>query len=298
MTDPRKIIIDCDPGIDDAVALMLATASPALDLVAVTAVHGNKPISTTVANARRVLDLVGADDVPVYQGAARPLLLDAVPDNDYYGADGLGDVGLPPASREPDPGIAAEKLVEIVMAAPEKSITVCPIGPMTNLALAMRLEGRFAGRLSGVCAMGGDFGHGPKEEFNVRTDPAAVDIVLRSGAALTLVPYDVTRILHADDPTLATLAASGDRRGEAAAAMERQRNPVGSALHDPCAIAALIDPGLITSERGTIRIEWRDQQGEGITEFEPADDGPHRLVRSVDHGRLMALLIALLTDQA
>jgi inosine-uridine nucleoside N-ribohydrolase len=291
MSTARRIVIDCDPGIDDAAALLLAIADPDTGIAAITCVHGNKPVDVTTANARRILDLAGRHDIPVHRGAERPLLLPAKPDDDYYGHDGLGDIGLPPPSRQPDAHHAVDLLVETVMTEPPGTIWVCAIGPLTNVALAMRLENRFAGRLAGLIVMGGDVAPGAPAEFNIGTDPAAVDVVFRSEAPLTLVPYNVTRAVHATAETLSTLAASGSKAANAVAGMQQTRDPAGSALHDALALATLFAPDLFEYADGTVTVEWRDAAHEGETVFTPSAGGRHRVVTGLDATAFERLLI-------
>ena len=293
MSTGRRIVIDCDPGIDDAVALLLATAHPDLDLLAVTCVSGNKPVDITTANARRVLDLAGRSDVPVHRGADRPLLNPAKPDRDFYGRDGLGDIGLPAPSRQPDAAFAADAIVDTVMSAPAGAISLCAIGPLTNIALAMRKERRLAGNLAELVVMGGNLDPGADAEFNISTDPAAAQIVLSSEAPLTLVPYNVTREVHAGAHTLDALAASSKATASAAAAMLRFREPEGSALHDVCALAFIIAPDLLEARTGTVEVEWRAPAREGMTlATDPGDR--HRIVTGADVAAFERLLISSL----
>ncbi len=294
MSAAWRIVIDCDPGIDDAAALLLAIADPDTEIAAVTCVHGNKPVDVTTANARRILDLANRQDISVHRGAERPLLIPAKPDDHYYGRDGLGDIGLPPPSRQPDARHAVDVLVETVMTKPSGSVWVCALGPLTNVALAMRMESRFAGRLAGLVVMGGDLSPGASAEFNIGTDPAAANIVFGSEARLTLVPYNVTRAVHATPETLAALAASESKAANAVAAMQQTRDPAGSALHDAFALATLFAPDLFEFAEGTVTVEWRDAAREGETAFAPSAGARHRVVTGLDATAFERLLISSL----
>jgi len=291
MSAPRRIVIDCDPGIDDAAAILLALADPSIEIAAITCVDGNSAVDTTVANARRILDLANRPDIPVYRGADRPLLQSAPERGDYYGRDGLGDIGLPEPSRGPDGGRAAEVMIDTVMAQPPDSVTLVAIGPLTNVALAMRLEPRFAGRLAGIVVMGGDVAPGAAAEFNVGTDAAAAAIVFSSEARITLTPYTITKPLHASTQALESLAVSTSLPAKAVAAMQQTRDPAGSALHDAYAIATLLKPALFHFDTGTVSVDWR---GDGVTTFTPGAGGSHRVVSGVDSIGFDRFLVASL----
>ncbi|MFC3134347.1 nucleoside hydrolase, partial [Microbaculum marinum] len=283
------------PGTADPPAILMALADPRLDVLALTCVHGNKPLDVTTANALRILDLAGRPDVPVYAGADRPLLIPAAADGDYYGSDGLGDTGLPQPTRGPAAAHAVDALLETVATAPPASIWLCAIGPLTNVALAMRMDPGFASRLGGLVVMGGNVAPGAPAEFNIATDPAAAEIVFSSEAALTLTPYDVTRVRHASSPTLDALAASASHPAQAVAAMQRSRSPAGSALHDAFALATLTAPDLFAFAEGSVRVDWRDPDRQGVTHFTARAGGRHRVVRDVDAAGFERLLVASLT---
>lgn len=293
----RRLIIDCDPGIDDAVTLLIAAAHPAHDLQAITCVAGNKPVDVTSENARRVLDLAGRPNVPVHRGAERPLLDPLPDDRNYYGADGIGDIGLPDASRPPDPGHAVDAIVDTVMSAPAGTISLCAIGPLTNVALAFRKEPELAARLGALTIMGGDVGPDAAAEFNISTDAAAAHIVFSSDASLTLVSYDITRTVQAGAASLDRLAATSSQTARAAGAMLRFRKPEGSALHDVVALAALVAPDLFTFQTGTVGVEWRDVDSQGMTTFTPEAGGRHRVVTAIDRPAFERFLLASLTGE-
>ena len=208
---PRAIVIDTDPGIDDAMAIAVAMSSPELDVVALTTTFGNHDVEVTTANAQRILDLIGHPDVPVVAGAARPLVGESHgPATFVHGDDGLGDAGLPGPSRGPVAGaVAASHIVEVVRSRPHE-ITLVPIGPLTNLALALRLDPGIAELVEAVVVMGGAVATPgnvtPVAEANIWNDPEAADVVLGAGWPVTLLGLDVTHQLLADREWLDSLA--------------------------------------------------------------------------------------------
>lgn len=287
MAEP--LVIDCDPGADDALALLMAVAA-GFDLRLVTTVAGNVPVSVCTANARRVLDLVGRGDVPVHQGAAGPLGGAAVPDAVVHGPDGLAGLALPPPSRGPDgmDGISA-----LAGAMP---VTVAAIGPLTNIALLAE-RGIVPPRLM---VLGGAIGPGnvpSGAEFNVAVDPRAAASVL--ARACSLVPLDICRAALATPARIATIATAG-RVGARiapmltayAAADRRKTGAAGGMLPDAHAIAALIDPGLYTWRSASITVD-----GMGRTRFDWQREGSGEetaVAVGVDEDGFFALVARLL----
>lgn len=284
MAEP--LAIDCDPGADDALALLMAAAAPGLDLRLVTTVAGNAPVSVCTANARRVLDLAGRAEVPVHQGEAGPLGGGAVPDAVVHGADGLAGLDLPPPSRGPD----GEDAVAALAALP--AATVAAIGPLTNLA---RLLARGAAPAR-LVVLGGAIGAGNTAsgaEYNLAVDPQAAKAVL--GHRCTLIPLDIARAAPATPARIAAIAAAGPvgRRiapmlAAYAEADRRENGLAGGMLPDAHAIAALIDPGLY---------RWRDAaiavDGAGRTRFDWGREGASVAV-AVDEDGFFALVSRLL----
>lgn len=267
----ETLVIDCDPGADDALALLMAAAA-GFDLRLVTTVAGNAPIAACTANARRVLDLVGRGDVPVHQGAAGPLGGRAVPDAVVHGPDGLAGLSLPPPSRGPDgvDGIAA-----LAAAMPA---TVAAIGPLTNIAL-LAARGVVPPRL---LVLGGAIGAGNMPsgaEFNLAVDPRAAEAVL--ARPCTLIPLDIARAALATPSRIAAIAASGPVGARIAPMLtsyaeadRRKTGAAGGMLPDAHVIAALVDPGLYTwraasitvDAEGRTRFDWAlEETGEGAT---------------------------------
>lgn len=251
------LIIDTDPGVDDAVALMLAAASPEVDLRAVTTVYGNVPLATTTANAARILALAGRRDVPLAAGAARPLVH---PQREraeaWHGNDGLGGqaVALPPGAA-PDPRGAVALMADVLRAA-DTPVTIAPIGPLTNIALLLAVHPELAARIGRIVVMGGSLGAGNTTgvaEFNIYADPEAAHRVLtQTDVPVTLVPLDLTLRCPADGKWLAALAAAGPACAQLAAVITHYRAAFRTrygvdavALHDAVAVLEAIVPGTL-----------------------------------------------------
>jgi purine nucleosidase len=267
VTSARRVVIDTDPGIDDAMAIAAAVASPEIDLVALTTVFGNHRLEVTTANAIRVLDHLGVVDIPVVAGADRPLLREPGPPATFvHGDDGLGDIGLPGPSRAPLPDVrAAAHLVDLVRRS-DGDLTVVTIGPLTNLALALRLEPDLAGGIRDVVTMGGAaFVPGnvtPAAEANIWNDPEAAEIVFGSGVPVTMIGLDVTHQLLAD---LAWLERCG-QMGTAAGDLIHRTAPTyvefhrrtdgldGIHCHDVATIAYLLRPDLFETRSLPVRV--------------------------------------------
>jgi purine nucleosidase len=264
----HSIVLDCDPGQDDAVAILLALASPEeIEVLAVTAVAGNVPLGLTERNARQLVELAGrAADVPVHAGCARPMARALETAEYVHGETGLNGVALPEPSRPLAPAHAVDAIVDLVMGRPEGTVTLCPIGPLTNVALAMLKEPRLAPRLREIVLMGGAMGLGnvtPAAEFNIYVDPHAAAVVFGAGAPLTMLGLDVTHQALVTPERLARFAAMGTEVGRACHGMldffnrfdtERYGAP-GGPLHDPCVIAYLLRPDLFTGKACRVEIE-------------------------------------------
>ncbi len=195
MSVPKRILIDTDPGIDDSAAILLALASPELKVQGLSVVHGNCSVDQGVINALSILELAAAEDIPVARGCALPLVQPSLLAPETHGQSGLGYATLPPPRTRPLAQHACDFLIERVLAAPAE-LTIVAIGPLTNLALALRKEPRFAGAVKELFVMGGAIRHQgnttPLAEFNIYVDPHAAHIVFHSGIPITLVPLDVT----------------------------------------------------------------------------------------------------------
>lgn len=274
---PRSIIIDTDPGQDDAIALLLAFASPELAVKAVTTVAGNVPVPLTTHNALRVRALAGADHVPVYRGCPRPMVNELVTAEYVHGATGLDGPDLPePVGTAADRN-AVEFLVSELLAAPDRSTTICLLGPMTNVATALVIEPGIAAKIEEFVIMGGSLHEGgnitPAAEFNVFVDPHAAHVVLTSGVPITLLPLDVTHRAQATPGRVAALTAIESPVGRAVTAMidYAARFDVtrfgfdGYPLHDPCVIAYLLEPDLFTARPGHVSVALESGPAQGMT---------------------------------
>jgi len=274
----RKIIIDTDPGQDDAVAILLALASPEeLDVVAITTVAGNVPLPLTTRNALMMCELAGRTDVPVYAGSDGPMVRDLITAEYVHGATGIDGAGLPEPTMEVRQRHAVDAIVDIVMAAEPGEISLCPLGPLTNVGQALVKEPRIADRLGEIILMGGGFFEGgnttPAAEFNIYVDPQAADIVFQSGVPITMMPLDVTHKALTSPERLARFAAISSLAGKAVHGMldffERfdieKYGSEGGPLHDPCVIAYLLDPGLFGGKNVSVRIETSSEMTMGMT---------------------------------
>jgi len=274
------LIIDCDPGVDDAVALLLAFAAPELELLAATTVAGNVPGHLTQRNARMMRQIAGREDVPVFGGAERPMKRPPAGAGAFHGPEGLGDL----KPFEPDAivgdGPAANAIVDLVMRRPERTVAVAVLGPMTNLALAMRREPRLAERLGPVVVMGGARSEGgnitASAEFNVWADPDAAAVVFGSGCEVVAFGLDATHQVRATEARIRAIEAVGSEAARTAAAMLRfsqriEREIVGwktAPLHDACPVAWLMKPELFQLKPCRIEVETQSELTRGHTAVE------------------------------
>jgi purine nucleosidase len=244
MTMPARVnsvIIDTDPGIDDAIAILYALGHAEMNVVAITTVAGNIGLSVTTRNAGRICALAGVD-TPVHAGANAPLGREARPETGIHGNDGLGGVEFPEPAQAPRSHDAVAAMQAILEAHPPHSIDLHCLGPLTNLALLLQHAPAAAARIRHVIAMGGAVDEpgnvGPKAEFNIAHDPQAAAVVLAAGLDLTLIPLDATRQLRADATYIAALHATGHTPAIAVAELIEAYFAANSAesrpLHDPC----------------------------------------------------------------
>ena len=262
-----RIIIDTDPGQDDAVAILLALAErEVLDLVGITTVAGNVPLPLTTTNALRILELAQRDDVPVFPGASQPLLR-ALRTAEYVcGADGLEGAGLPLPRRAPQDRHAVAFLIDVLRAADERAVTLCPIGPLTNIALAFAQEPELASKVERIVMMGGarDLGNiTPAAEFNFFVDPHAAAMVLRLPVPIVMFGLHATHQAIATAERVGRIAALGTPVAHAVHGMLRRERPgssdrygvPGHPLHDVCVIAYLLWPDLFTGRDCQVAVE-------------------------------------------
>lgn len=272
----RRVLLDCDPGHDDAMAILLAAASPALDLVAITTVAGNQTLDKTTLNARRVCSLAGIADVPVAAGCERPLERPLEVAEHIHGASGLDGVAWDEPTLPLDPRHAVDVIVTAALSDDPRPLTVVAVGPLTNLATALRRAPQIAARIERISIMGGAIGlgnHTPSAEFNIYVDPEAADKVLASGIPITLVPLEVTHQARATDEVLERIAALGTPVAQAAVALMRffadtYRSEFGldsPPVHDPCAVAAVIDPAIVETRAMHVEVDTASSVSRGRT---------------------------------
>ena len=274
----RKIIIDTDPGQDDAVAILLALASPEeLEVLGIVAVAGNVGLHHNATNARKIVELAGRTDVPVYAGCSRPLRRTLVTAEHVHGATGLDGPDLP------DPTIALQAqhgvdyIIDTLMAAEPGTITLCTLGPLTNIAMALIKQPAIASRIAEIVMMGGAYFEvgniTPAAEFNIYVDPEAADIVMRCGAPITMLPLDVTHQVQSTPERLAAMLALGNASATAAHAMLTFSETFdlakygwdGAPLHDPTVIAWLLRPELFAGRLCNVVVETASELTVGMT---------------------------------
>jgi inosine-uridine nucleoside N-ribohydrolase len=265
------IILDCDPGHDDAIALLLTLASPELELLAVTTVHGNQTLEKTTANALRVLELVGRTDVPVAAGAERPLARELAVASHVHGESGLDGPALPPATTTPVARVAVDLMVERIARSP-RPVTLVPTGPLTNIARLLDRIGEE--NLERIVLMGGSIGEGnmtPAAEFNIWADPEAAASVFRSGL-VTMIGLEVTHRALVTPPIAARLRATGKTGAFVAELIEFYRRYHvetygwdGAPVHDAVAVAYVLRPGLVETRRCNVEVELDSELCRGRT---------------------------------
>ncbi|MEC9153051.1 MAG: nucleoside hydrolase [Pseudomonadota bacterium] len=265
---PRPVIIDCDPGQDDAVALLMALASPNnLKVLGVTCVAGNVPLDLTQRNARRICELAGQPELPVFAGCPRPMLLPLRTAEAIHGKTGLDGSGLPEPSIALQDRHAVDFIIDTCLSAGDGEITICMLGPMTNLAVAFVKAPQIVGKIREIVFMGGAaLGPGnrtPVAEFNIMTDPHAAKVVLEAGSPLVMFGLDVTHRVITTPARLDTITQIGSPVSEAVTGMltfydkndPERYGEQGGPLHDPCVIAWLLQPNLFRGKRVHLTVE-------------------------------------------
>ena len=284
----RKLIIDCDPGVDDATALLLAFASPKeLDILGVTVVAGNAGLAKTVRNARIVRQMAGRGDVPVYAGCARPMVREAVEAGAFHGESGLGPLEIFEPDLPAADGHAVDFIIRTLTETKDK-VTLAVTGPATNIAMALVLAPEIAGRIDEIVVMGGARSGGgnitASAEFNVFADPHAAHVMLTAGCRVTMFGLDATYQVLSTPARVAALEAVGGRAALASAALMRFSNELevkpprreGAPLHDPCTIAWLLKPDLFVVSGARIEVETNGGVAFGHTAVE-FRAGPHEI---------------------
>lgn len=262
---PRRIIIDTDPGIDDAVAILLALASPELEVLGLVAVAGNLPLAVTERNARSLVELAGCPDIAVYPGCPRPMGGAPISAAPIHGDGGLGGLELPAPAVPPRPEHGVDFLIGTLRAAEPRSVTLCALGPLTNIAIALVMAPEIAAGIAELVLMGGAArvpgNITPAAEFNIHADPHAAAVVFDSGLPITMAPLDVTAELRGSPEQLAAVHRLTTRCGPAIAALTRPR----VAMHDPTVIAWLIAPQLFRGGEAHVAVETQSRLTLGMT---------------------------------
>lgn len=299
---PRPMIIDCDPGVDDAVMLMMALASPALDVRAITTVAGNVPLDLTSKNARMMCQIMDRPDLPVFAGCPRPILRQPVTAEHFHGDSGIA--GLAPL--EPDAplasGHAVQHLIDTLRAASPGEFTIAATGPLTNIATAIIMAPDIARGIARLVIMGGADTEGgnitPFAEFNIFADPHAAEIVFDSAIPCTLLSLDVTHQVRAEPERLSALGAlPGPRVAimvqllEAANVLEaRWKEGRMTPMHEPATIAWLLAPGLFESRQARVTVDTAPGDRLGQTRVALSEDGPHEWVTKADADGFFSLI--------
>ncbi|NJI09290.1 pyrimidine-specific ribonucleoside hydrolase RihA [Aeromonas veronii] len=272
----QPVILDCDPGHDDAIALILALASPELKVLAVTTSAGNQTPDKTLNNALRILTLLGRDDIPVAAGAPKPLARELIIADNVHGESGLDGPKLPDPAFAPQAMTGLELMAKCLRESPQP-VTLVPTGPLTNIALLLAAHPELKGKIARIVLMGGAAGAGnwtPAAEFNIYVDPEAADMVFKSGIPITMCGLDVTHEAQVMDEDIERVRAITNPVAQCVAGlldffMIYHRDPkwgfAGAPLHDPCTIAWLLNPALFHGVECRVDIETRGEHTVGMT---------------------------------
>jgi len=305
----HPILIDTDPGQDDALAILLALAAPEkLDVRGIVAVAGNVPLPLTQKNARRLVDLAGRDDVPVYAGCSRPMVRDLITAENVHGCTGVDGYDWPKTKTPLQDQHGVDFIIDTLMAADDGEITICTLGPLTNIAMALVKAPQCARGIGEIVMMGGGFFEGgnttPAAEFNILVDPHAAHVVFNSALPLTLMPLDVTHKALATAYRIGDMAALGNETGRACAGMLSYFNrhdvekygSEGAPLHDPCVIAYLLKPELFDGKKVSVQIEISSALTLGMTVMDwwgtTAEDPNCMVINQIDADGYFDLLTA------
>jgi purine nucleosidase len=273
----RQIIIDTDPGTDDAVAILLALAAPELEVLAIVAVAGNVRLARTEQNARSICELAGRRDIPVYAGCPRPMGRNLVTAEHVHHASGLGNLVLPPPGLRLQPEHGVDFFVRRLRRAEPRSITLCTLGPLTNIAMALVEAPEIAAGIAEIVMMGGAsraLGNvTPAAEFNIHVDPHAAALVMSSGLPITMIPLDSTYQVLSTPRRIDLIANLGTRCAAAAAELMRplarsgvaHAAPKAMPLHDPCVIAYVLAPELFQVSEVNVAVEVESPLTSGMT---------------------------------
>ena len=308
---PRPIIIDCDPGQDDAVCLFLAMSSPdELELLGITTVAGNVPFELTQRNARLMCDIAGCDGMPVFAGCDRPMRRKLLTAEKVHGRTGIDGVDIAAPATPLESKHAVDFIIETLLAADETPVTLVPIGPLTNIGTAIQRAPEILPRIAEIVLMGGAMreggNHSPSAEFNMLVDPHAADIVFRCGRPITVMGLDVTYQVLSTRQRVARIRALGNPVAVATAGMlgffhrhdSAKYGSEGAPLHDPCTVAYLLEPELFTGKSCNVSVETQSEltMGHTAVDFWHVTDRPLNAIwmYAVDADGFFALLTARL----
>ncbi len=303
----RKIIIDCDPGQDDAVALFLAMSSPdELEILGITTVAGNVPLALTQRNARMMCDIAGHQDMAVFAGCEKPMVRDAITAENIHGNTGIDGVDVFEPQTPLQEQHAVDFLIETLMAAADASITLVPTGPLTNIGTAMQKEPAIVGRVKEIVIMGGAMREGgnrsPSAEFNILVDPHAARIVYSCGRPIVAMGLDVTHQVLSTRDRVDRIRKLDNPVADATAGMlsffhrydTKKYGSEGAPLHDPCTIAWLLEPSLFETRECNLSVETESEltMGHTAVDFWHVTDRPHNVnwTYAVDADGFYALL--------
>lgn len=274
----RPIIIDCDPGQDDAVALFLAMASPdELELLGITAVAGNVPLALTERNVRMMCDLADCQDVPVFAGCAKPMVRDAISAEYIHGETGINGIDVFEPKTPLQDKHAVDFIIDTLLARDKVTVTLIPTGPLTNIATAIQRSPEILPHIEEIVIMGGAMREGgnrtPSAEFNIMVDPHAADIVLNCGRPITLIGLDVTHKVLSTEERVTRIGELNNPVADASVGMlsffhrydTEKYSSQGTPLHDPCTIAWLLQPELFKTKVCNVSVETESELTMGHT---------------------------------
>ena len=307
----RKIIIDCDPGQDDAINLLLAMASPdEFDILGVTTVAGNVPLSLTTRNARQMCDIAGLTGMRVFAGSDRPMVRDLLTAEHVHGKTGIDGIDIVEPVTPLEEQHAVDFIVDTLAGSEDEAITLVPTGPLTNIGTALQREPSIAAKIDEIVLMGGAMreggNHSPSAEFNMLVDPQAADLVFRCGRPITVLGLDVTHQVLASPARRDRIRAIDNPAGRATAGMLDFFNrhdtvkyaSLGAPLHDPCTIAFMLRPELFRTKRCNLTVETDSEltMGHTAVDFWRVTDRPENIswVYEVDADGFYELLVSRL----
>lgn len=308
----RPIIIDCDPGQDDAIALLLAMSSPdELEILGITAVAGNVPLELTARNARQIRDIGGRCDIAVFAGCAQPMQRELVTAEYVHGGTGIDGVEIVEPKLPLEDLHAVDFIIDTLLAADDDSVTIVPIGPLTNIGTAIQRDPAILTKVREIVIMGGAMREGgnrtPSAEFNIFVDPHAADIVFRCGRPIIVMGLDVTYQVLASPQRIDRIRAIDNAAARATAGMLEfysrhdsvKFGSVGAPLHDPCTIAFLLQPELFAGKHCNISIETQSEltMGHTAVDFWHTTDRPKNAtwIHAVDDDGFYDLLVERLS---